>query len=103
VTCFRGSWPGRELPANVVVTVGEHIDPAEFEPQPTHIRIERFIPQSTLLPNCDLVVSHGGSGSVVGALAHGLPAILIQMGADSPTTRAGAPNSGQRGYWTRAP
>ena len=41
-------------------------------------------PQASLLPHCDLVVSHGGSGSVLGALSHGLPSVLIPMGADQP-------------------
>jgi UDP:flavonoid glycosyltransferase YjiC (YdhE family) len=74
----------RELPVNVVVTVGRHIDPAEFGPQPDHVHIERYVPQSLLLPHCDLVVSHGGSGSVIGALAHGLPVVVVPMGADQP-------------------
>src|SRR5262249_28984865 len=30
------------------------------------------------------VVSHGGSGSVAGALAHGLPLVVLPMGADQP-------------------
>lgn len=74
----------RELPINLVVTGGRHIDPAEFGPQPANVRIERFIPQSVLLPHCRAVVSHGGSGSVIGALAHGLPMVLLPMGADQP-------------------
>jgi UDP:flavonoid glycosyltransferase YjiC (YdhE family) len=78
---LAGLW---EFPANVVVTVGEHIDPAEFEPLPDHVRLEKFIPQALLLPQCDLVVSHGGSGSVMGALTHGLPSVLIPIGADQP-------------------
>ncbi|MCW2938447.1 MAG: family glycosyl transferase [Actinomycetia bacterium] len=78
----------RDLPADLVVTVGRHIDPAEFGPQPANVRIEQYIPQSSVLPNCDLVVSHGGSGSVIGALAHGLPSVLIPMGADQPHNAA---------------
>lgn len=74
----------RELPAQIVTTVGAHIDPAEFGPQPEHVRIERFIPQAEILARCDLVVSHGGSGSVLGTLAHGVPSILLPMGADQP-------------------
>jgi UDP:flavonoid glycosyltransferase YjiC (YdhE family) len=74
----------RDLPINVIATVGRDIDPAELGPQPANIRIERFIPQSAILPHCAAVVSHGGSGSVLGALAHGLPAVLIPMGADQP-------------------
>ena len=41
-----------------------------------------------MLPRCSAVVSHGGSGSVLGALAHGLPQVLIPMGADQPLNAA---------------
>jgi UDP:flavonoid glycosyltransferase YjiC (YdhE family) len=78
----------RDLPVNVVVTVGHHIDPAEFGPQPANVHIERYIPQAQVLPRCAAVVSHGGSGSVIGALAHGLPSVLIPMGADQPHNAA---------------
>lgn len=74
----------RQCRVNVVATVGRQLDPATFGPQPPNVRIERFIPQAAVLPACDLVVSHGGSGSVVGALAHGLPSVLLPMGADQP-------------------
>jgi len=78
----------RDLPASVVMTVGRDIDPAEFGPQPDRVHIERHTPQSQLLPHCSLVVSHAGSGSVIGALAHGLPMVLLPMGADQPHNAA---------------
>jgi MGT family glycosyltransferase len=78
----------RELPLNVVVTVGREVDPRELGPQPAHVHVERYVPQWSLLPHCRLVVSHGGSGSVVGALAHGLPMVLVPMGADQPLNAA---------------
>jgi UDP:flavonoid glycosyltransferase YjiC (YdhE family) len=78
----------RELPLNLVVTVGRDIDPHELGPQPANIHIERYVPQSLVLPHSSLVVSHGGSGSVIGALAHGLPMVLIPMGADQPYNAA---------------
>jgi len=74
----------RDLPINLIVTVGRHIDPSEFGLQPSNVQVERHIPQSLVLPHCDLVVSHGGSGSVIGALAAGLPSLLIPLGADQP-------------------
>ena len=74
----------RGLPINVIATVGREIDPAEFGPQPANIHIERFIPQPVILPHCAAVVAHGGSGSVIGALAHGLPMVVLPMGADQP-------------------
>ena len=74
----------RDLPVEVVATVGDGIDPAELGELPAHIRVERFVPQAEVLPRSSVVVSHGGSGSVLGSLAHGLPQVLIPMGADQP-------------------
>jgi UDP:flavonoid glycosyltransferase YjiC (YdhE family) len=73
-----------EVQAEVVVTVGQKVDPARLGPLPRHIRVEQFIPQTELLPRCHLMISHAGSGSVMGALAHGVPSILLPMGADQP-------------------
>jgi UDP:flavonoid glycosyltransferase YjiC (YdhE family) len=78
----------RDMPINVIATVGRDIDPAELGPQPANIHIEQYIPQALILPHCDAVISHGGSGSVIGTLAHGLPMVLIPMGADQPLNAA---------------
>lgn len=74
----------RDLPVRLVVTVGADLDPAELGPQPAHVRVERFVPQAAILPHCALLVSHAGSGSILGALAHGLPMLLLPLGADQP-------------------
>jgi len=73
-----------ELDVNVIVTVGREIDPTELGHQPTNVRVEQYLPQEVLLPHCDVVVCHGGSGSVLGALAFGVPLVLLPMGADQP-------------------
>lgn len=78
----------RGLPVNVIATVGRAIDPAVFGSQAANIEIAQYIPQSVVLPHCAAVVAHGGSGSVIGALAHGLPMVLIPMGADQPQNAA---------------
>jgi UDP:flavonoid glycosyltransferase YjiC (YdhE family) len=72
------------LPIRLVVTVGAAVDPAELGPQPANVRVERYVPQAALLPACSAVVTHGGSGTVLGALAHGLPLVAVPMGADQP-------------------
>jgi UDP:flavonoid glycosyltransferase YjiC (YdhE family) len=74
----------RQLPVNVFVTVGRQIDPAELGEQPANVRIERYLPQAEILPHCQLVVFHGGSGTLIGALAHGLPMLVCAIGADQP-------------------
>ena len=48
------------------------------------MRIERYIPQTQVFPRCDIVICHAGSGSVMAALAHGLPLVLVPIGADQP-------------------
>lgn len=72
------------LPIDVIVTVGHEIDPRELGEQPAHVRVERFLSMEELLPRCDAVVSHAGSGSVIASLAFGLPSVLLPMGADQP-------------------
>ena len=44
--------------------------------------VERYIPQGEVLPLADAVLCHGGSGSTLAALAHGLPLVLLPAGAD---------------------
>ena len=73
-----------DVPVDVLVTVGRALDPAELGPQPPHVRVERFVPVAEVLPRCAAVVSHGGSGTVVAALAAGVPCVLLPMGADQP-------------------
>lgn len=72
----------RELPFNLVVTTGPGADPARFGPQPPHVLVEPYLPHTLLLPRCRLVVSHGGAGIMFGALAHGLPQLILPQGAD---------------------
>jgi MGT family glycosyltransferase len=70
-------------PVAVVATVGTDQDPAGLGPVPGNARVERFIPQATVLPTCTAVVHHGGAGTTFGSLAHGLPQVVIPQGADN--------------------
>jgi UDP:flavonoid glycosyltransferase YjiC (YdhE family) len=78
----------RDLPIALLVALGDEMDPAELGPQPPNVHVERFLLPSQVLPRCAVVVSHGGSGSVIGALAHGLPMVLLPLGADQPLNAA---------------
>jgi MGT family glycosyltransferase len=71
-------------PINLVVTVGPNNDPADLGPVSSNVRVERYIPQTALFPRCQLVISHGGSGTVMAALAHGLPQVVVPITADQP-------------------
>ncbi|PJJ70796.1 MGT family glycosyltransferase [Diaminobutyricimonas aerilata] len=70
------------LDVDVVTTTGREVDPALLAPRAPRIRIERFVDHDEILPRADVVVCHGGSGTVIGALASGVPVLVLPMGAD---------------------
>ncbi len=71
-----------DLGVNLIITVGANGDPTALGPQPPHVQVHRFIPQAQILPSCDAIVCHCGSGTMLGAIAHGLPQLVLPQGAD---------------------
>jgi MGT family glycosyltransferase len=78
----------RDEPINLILTVGRDRDPASFGRQPSNVHIERYIPQSMVFGVCDLVVSHGGTGTMLAALHYGLPMVNVSIAADQPENAA---------------
>lgn len=77
----------RDKPVNLIMTMGGKGDPARFGPQPKNVRILDFITQEDLrhlLPYVDLCINHAGYSSVVEALAHGIPLLLLPLMSDAP-------------------
>ena len=72
----------RGLRIRLVVTTGPGVVPATFGPQPPNVRIVEYVPDGLFLERCDVVVSHAGAGIMFGALANGLPQLLLPQGAD---------------------
>ena len=72
----------RDEPINLIVAVGRDQDPSQFGAQPPNVCIERYIPQTEILPLCSAVVSHGGWSTVMGALTRGIPQVCLPLGAD---------------------
>ena len=68
--------------ARVLLTVGQGFDPAELDPVPNNVHVERWVDQADVLGDADLVVCHGGSGTAFGALAAGVPLIVVPLFAD---------------------
>jgi UDP:flavonoid glycosyltransferase YjiC (YdhE family) len=84
-TIFRAFIEGlADEPLNLIVALGRNNDPADFGSTPPNVRVERYVPQTLIFPRCDLVVCHAGSGTVMAALAHGLPLVLVPIGSDQP-------------------
>jgi UDP:flavonoid glycosyltransferase YjiC (YdhE family) len=72
----------QSLAVNLIVAVGPRGDPSLFEGSGRHVLIERLVPLASVLARCDAVVSQGGSGVMLGAMAEGLPQLMLPQGAD---------------------
>ena len=96
-TTFMGQVPLLEkilralapLPVQAVVTTGPALDPAAFR-APPHVTVCAAAPHSLLLPRAALVVTHGGHGTVIRALAGGVPLLVLPMGRDQSDNAARA-------------
>jgi len=69
------------LDVEVLVALGP-VDPADVGPVPSTVHLERFVDQPAVLPSVDVVVHHGGSGTMLGAAAYGRPQLVLPLGAD---------------------
>jgi UDP:flavonoid glycosyltransferase YjiC (YdhE family) len=78
----------RDEAATLVMTVGRDRDPSVFGAQPAHVHLERYVPQSSLLDRCDVVVTHGGHNTVLAALARGVPMVAVPFFADQADNAA---------------
>lgn len=72
----------RDEPINLVLTIGQGQDPAQFGPQPPNVHIEPFIPQAAVFPVCDLFITHCPFFTMLSALAHALPLLMIPNGGE---------------------
>ncbi len=70
-----------ELPVRATVTTGNAVDPAEV-PAPARVQVLRSAPHGAVLQRAAAVVTHGGHGTVVKALAAGVPQLVLPMGRD---------------------
>ncbi|MET7878461.1 glycosyltransferase [Micromonospora sp. DT68] len=69
------------LDAQVVVAAGG-VPVEELGEIPGHVTVQQWVPQAELLPLVDVVVHHGGSNTTLGALAAGVPQLMVPQGAD---------------------
>src|SRR3954468_24785086 len=68
--------------AQVVVALGD--DPASLGPVPDGVVVRPYLPMSGLVATADVVASHGGSGTMLAALAAGRPLVIVPLPAGQP-------------------
>jgi MGT family glycosyltransferase len=75
------------LPVRGLVTTGDQVDASEIR-APANVRVESFVPHASVLPSAAAVVTHAGLGTVMAALACGVPLVCMPMGREQPITAA---------------
>ena len=69
------------LPVRGLVTLGLALDREKFR-MPENVVVVGSAPHSQVFPLADLVITHAGHGTIMRALANGLPLICLPMGRD---------------------
>ncbi|SEF65156.1 UDP:flavonoid glycosyltransferase YjiC, YdhE family [Thermomonospora echinospora] len=75
----------RGLDCDVIVTATA-ADVAALGPVPVSVRVVEHVPLRMVLPQCDVVVHHGGSGSAMTALCAGIPQFIATFAAEQTVT-----------------
>ena len=78
------------LPLRVIMTTGNHRARETLDlgsnPLAPNIRVQQWVPLGDLLPRLTAVVTTGGPNTVLAALSHGLPLVIVPSDWDHPET-----------------
>ena len=67
------------LRARILVTIGNSRDPGELGALPANVHVERWVPHDAVAPHARVIVCHGGYGTTLGSLYHGVPVVVIPL------------------------
>ncbi|GAA5099421.1 hypothetical protein GCM10025760_35520 [Microbacterium yannicii] len=76
------------LDAHVVATLGPAMT-AEEVAVPAGVEVHQWMPHEEVFPRASLVVGHGGHGTTLASLAHGVPVLILPLDATSDQPRMG--------------
>ena len=72
----------------LVLSVGDQIDPRQLEPAPKNAIIVKQAPQLELLKQAAVCITHAGLNTVLESLAQGVPQVAIPVTFDQPGVAA---------------
>lgn len=75
------------LPVRGLVTTGPAVDPGRIR-APGNVTVIRSAPHGQVLAHTDVLVTHGGHGTVVKGLVAGVPIVCMPTGRDQPDNAA---------------
>jgi MGT family glycosyltransferase len=75
------------MPVRALVTVGPALDPGVFTAS-ENVVVVRSAPHDQVFAHASAIVTHAGLGTVLRALAHGVPLVCLPMGRDQDDVAA---------------
>ncbi len=76
------------LDVRVVATLGPAVSVAELS-VPRSVEVREWMPHHELFPSASVLVGHGGHGTTLSALAHGVPVLALPLDGTSDQPRVG--------------
>jgi MGT family glycosyltransferase len=80
------------LPVRALVTTGPAVSPPAD--RPGNVEVSAWTAHEDVLPRAALVITHAGMGTVMAAMAHGVPMLCLPMGRDQDGNAARAARLG---------
>jgi MGT family glycosyltransferase len=77
-----------QVDCHALVTTGPGMRLRPLTRAPGNVHVVESAPHGAVLPHVDLVITHGGHGTVVRALAGGVPVMVVPIGRDQPDNAA---------------
>jgi MGT family glycosyltransferase len=74
-------------PVEVLALLGDHLRPESFR-APANSLVRGYVRHASVFPAADLVVTHGGLGTVLAALRYGVPMLCLPLGREQPENAA---------------
>ncbi len=78
------------LRARILVTVGSVPDPVGLGPVPANVHVEKWVAHDAVARHAAVIVCHGGFGSTLGSLRHGVPLVVMPLFAFDQWANAAA-------------
>jgi UDP:flavonoid glycosyltransferase YjiC (YdhE family) len=71
----------KDIPVKGIVTLGLAMEEVRFE-VPDNVKLMNSVKHSMVFPHTDIVITHAGHGTLIRALAYGVPLICLPIGRD---------------------
>jgi UDP:flavonoid glycosyltransferase YjiC (YdhE family) len=68
-----------DLDVRVLMTAGRKLDIEALGPLPANAQVLAWLPQDDVLAHADAMIGHGGFGTTLGALAAGVPQVVVPL------------------------